>query len=132
MRTEEGERSRGRLARLGAMSAEHPLEPIQVEPGDFDAAAMARGEPGVPRRFTYRGEVFEIIEILGAEREVGPCTSGGGETYVRRHVTRAQTRDGSVVTLSGERGGRGGGPRWILRRIERPSQSGAEGGGPAV
>jgi hypothetical protein len=103
---------------------ETPLEPVEVEPGAYDAAAMARGEPGVPRRFTWRGERFEVVAILDSTREVGPCSSGSRERYVRRHVTRARTADGSVVTLSGERGGRAGGPRWLLRRIERGSASG--------
>jgi hypothetical protein len=97
---------------------ETPLEPVEVE--SFDAAAMARGEPGAPRSFTWGGERFDLVEILEATRELGPCTSGGGERYVRRHVTRARTADGSIVTLSATRGARGGGPRWLLRRIERP------------
>jgi hypothetical protein len=95
------------------------LEPIEVAPGDFDAASMGRGEPGVPRRFTWRGEVFEIVRVLERAREVGPCRSGGGEVYVRRHATRALTRGGAIVTLSAERR-TGAGPRWILRSVERP------------
>ena len=94
-----------------------PLEPVQVDPSSYDTASMARGEPGIPRRFTWRGETFEITEILEGTRETGACHHGSGERYVRRHVTRARTSDGSVVTLAGERAPRG--PRWILRRIER-------------
>lgn len=95
-----------------------PLDPIEVDPTSYDTASMARGEPGLPRRFTWRGETFEISEVLDGKRETGPCRFGSKERYVRRHVTRARTTDGSIVTLSGERDPRG--PRWILRRIERP------------
>ncbi len=105
------------------LHVETVLEPVEVETGRFDAAAMARGEPGIPRRFLWRGRTYDVVEVLGpADREVGPCHSGSDETYVRRHVTRARTACGAIVTLSGERGGRrGAAPRWILRQIERPA-----------
>lgn len=95
-----------------------PLEAVDVDPSSYDTASMARGEPGIPRRFRWRGETFEIAEILDGARETGACHHGSGERYVRRHVSRARTTDGAIVTLSGERASRG--PRWILRSIERP------------
>ena len=93
------------------------MQPIVPEPGSFLARAMARGEPGIPRRFVCCGRRYEVAEVLGpAERETGPCRNGSGERYVRRHVTRVRTTAGEVLLLSGSRGA--GGPRWVLRAVE--------------
>lgn len=93
------------------------MRPIVPEPGSFDARAMARGEPGVPRRFTCDGRRYEVAEVLGpAERETGPCRHGSDERYVRRHVTRVRTTEGEVLTLSAARLSPRGAPRWVLRR----------------
>lgn len=95
------------------------MDLIVPEPGSFDARAMARGEPGVPRRFVCRGVRYEVAEVLGpSERETGDCRNGSGERYVRRHVTRVRTTDGQILVLSGARGPSGGGPRWVLRAVE--------------
>ncbi len=93
------------------------MQPILPEPGSFLARAMARGEPGLPLRFTAGGRRYEVAEVLGpAARETGPCRHGSGERYVRRHVTRVRTTTGEVLVLSGARGPAGG--RWMLRAVE--------------
>lgn len=97
------------------------LEPIVPEPGCFLAAAMARGEPGVPARFVWRGTRYEVVEVLDARREVAPCYAGADETYVRRHVTRVRVATGEVMTLSASRATVRGAPRWILRSIAKPA-----------
>jgi hypothetical protein len=41
-------------------------EAVTPEAGSFDAAAMSRGEPGLPRAFTWRGRRFEVAEVVAA------------------------------------------------------------------
>lgn len=97
------------------------LEPIDPEPGCFLAAAMARGEPGVPARFAWRGTRYEVVEVLDARREVAPCYAGADETYVRRHVTRVRVTTGEVMTLSASRAGGRSAARWYLRSVTAPA-----------
>ena len=40
-------------------------EPIEPVVGGTDLLAMARGEPGLPGRFRWRGTVYEIDQIIG-------------------------------------------------------------------
>lgn len=89
-----------------------PLEPIEPVPGSFDLRAMARGEPGVPRRFRWRDEEVRVAEVLGTTREAEPY-----EGYVRRHVVHVRTEDGREMRLVGERGTRKGAPRWWIRTV---------------
>ena len=97
------------------------LEAVKPHPGSFDPRAMARGEPGVPMRFDWRGRTYVVAEVMGAERETEPEGAPGGELYVRRHAIRVRTESGEVMVLSGTRGARGASTRWMLRHIEDAS-----------
>ena len=97
------------------------LEPVTAHPGSFDAAGMSRGEPGVPKRFDWRGKTYVVAEVLGMRRET---EDAGGDAYVRRHAFRVRTESGEVMVLSGSRGARGA-SRWILRSIEEGPATGA-------
>ena len=94
------------------------LEPIEPQAGSFDARFMARGEPGVPRRFTWRGRAYEVAEVLGTEREVENASGSSGDAYVRRHAFRVRTTTGEVMVLAGARAKNAGPARWILRSIQ--------------
>jgi hypothetical protein len=94
------------------------LEPVRVPPGAFDAVAMARGEPGVPLRFAWRGRDYRVVEVLDSTRELGPCRHGSGETYVRRHTVRVRTDSGEVMVLAAARDAGRRRPRWLLRSVE--------------
>ena len=91
-------------------------EAIRPQPGSFDAARMAAGEPGLPSAFTWRGEVIRVAALRRTWRETGPCRHGSGERYVRKHWFEVEAGDGSVLTLYCERGSRGGkvAARWRL------------------
>jgi hypothetical protein len=55
---------------------------------------MARGGPGLPRRFIWRGRQFEVEAVLATRRPLGPCTSGSGETmtvYFDRQARRGHS-----------------------------------------
>jgi hypothetical protein len=78
-------------------------ETITPVEGTFDAAGMARGEPGVPLRFRWRGKEFVLAAVLDHWKEHGDCTHGSGERYVRKHVYRVKTADGLVLRLKFQR-----------------------------
>ena len=90
-----------------------PLEPIGAA---FDADAMARGEPGLPRRLRWRGEEIEILEVLRSWRDTGPCRHGSGERYLRKHWYEVRTASGAALRIYFERQPRGGrkAARWWL------------------
>jgi|PlaIllAssembly_1097288.scaffolds.fasta_scaffold1707187_1 hypothetical protein len=94
------------------------LEPIAPEPGSFDAGAMARGVPGVPRRFAWRGRTYVVAEVLDLRRESENYSGSPRDTYAKRHVVRVRTETGEVMVLSASRGSLGHASRWILREIE--------------
>ena len=72
-------------------------EPIEPAPGAADATAMARGEPGLPATFTWRGRAYHVAGRLDTWKQSGP--SSCGERYLRRHWFRVQTLEGPVMTL---------------------------------
>jgi phosphoribosylglycinamide formyltransferase-1 len=96
------------------------IEPLE---GGFDAARMAMGEPGVPRFFRWRKEVWEVVQVLDGARQFGDCAHGSGERYVRRHVYRCRMAHGPVFRLAFQRSfGRGHFARkgrWRLVEIEK-------------
>ena len=97
------------------------LEAVRPHPGSFDPAGMARGEPGLPKRFDWRGRTYEVAEVLSTAREVENASGLENDAYVRRHAFRLRTTTGEVMTLAAVRGTGRGGPRWTLRSLEEPS-----------
>jgi hypothetical protein len=75
-------------------------EPIIPDPASFDPAAMSRGEPGLPSRFTWRGHTYTIATIVKAWKSTG---TDRGEVYLRRHWYTVRTADGHEMTLYCER-----------------------------
>jgi hypothetical protein len=97
-------------------------EPILPVEASFDAGGMARGEPGLPRKFRWRKKEFIVEEVLERWKEHGDCRHGSGERYVRKHGYRVRTTDGTVMKLYFQRSqGRGKLPaksRWWIHSIE--------------
>ena len=98
-------------------------EPIAPIPGSFDPGGMARGEPGLPQRFRWRGAEFTVAEVLEQGKEHGDCKHGSGERYVRRHTYRVRTTDGSVLRLYFQRsfGRAKASARWWIQSVESPA-----------
>jgi len=115
-----------------AKSAEQFVgEPVAPVPATGDARMMARGGPGLPRQFTWRGTTYEVEAVLETHRTLGPCTSGSGEQYVRKHWYEVQTASGARMKLYFERQPRPGKSkraRWWLFTTE-DSDAGREGAG---
>ncbi len=99
-------------------------EEIRPVPGSIDAASMASGEPGIPLRFTWRGDAHVVEKVLwrwkSTAREGGRET---GEKYVRRHWVELLTTTGERVVIYCERQARKRGQSrwWIYQRARRPS-----------
>ena len=105
-------------------------ETIEPLDGSFDTGRMAMGEPGLPRRFRWRKEDFEIVSVLESWRDHGDCAHGSGERYVRRHVYRVLANDGSILRLYFQRSFGRGRPasakfRWWIHSVE-PAPTSAE------
>ncbi len=75
-------------------------ERIDPEPGTFDPAAMARGEPGVPASFQWRGQRYRVARTIATRRQTG---EDRGDTYLRRHYYDIETSDALRMTLYFER-----------------------------
>lgn len=75
-------------------------EAISPAPGGFDASAMSRGEPGLPRAFTWRGKPYAVARVVSTWKSTG---RDRGETYLRRHWFAVETSDGTRMTLYCER-----------------------------
>jgi phosphoribosylglycinamide formyltransferase-1 len=85
------------------MSEEFVSEQIEPVAGTSHTTAMSRGEPGLPGRFVWRGKEYTVIEMLQSWKQSGPCKSGGGEVYLRKHWFKIKTTDGLEMTIYFER-----------------------------
>ena len=97
-------------------------ETIVPRQGTFDARAMARGEPGLPCGFTWRGTPYDVVERMAqwkhSSREGGRAQ---GELYLRRHYYKLRMSDGAVWTVYFTRQpspSRSPKRRWFLYEIE--------------
>lgn len=90
-------------------------EPIIPEVGSFSVSAMANGCPGLPRRFSWQGRSYPVIEVLEVWKESGDCRHGSGERYVRKHWFRIRTTGDLEMKIYFERQARSSkGSRWRL------------------
>jgi phosphoribosylglycinamide formyltransferase-1 len=109
------------------MPAEFVSEPITPLEASFDAAGMARGEPGLPQQFRWRKKVYLVVQVLEQGKEHGNCRHGSGERYVRRHTYRVRTADGTLFQLYFQRSfGRGrlqARRRWWVRSVETADEA---------
>ena len=82
---------------------------------------MARGEPGLPRKFRWRKRELEVAEVLETWRDYGDCTHGSGERYLRKHGFRLRTVDGMVLKIFFQRSfghSKNAAARWWLQSVE--------------
>ncbi|MCJ7544915.1 MAG: DUF6504 family protein [Phycisphaerae bacterium] len=98
--------------------------------GTGDVAGMARGEPGLPASFTWRGRKYRVAGVIRKWKSSGPCRSGGGEMYLRRHWWKILTDPPMVMTVYCDRQAkdrRHAKARWWVYTVAaagRPSPSG--------
>jgi len=78
---------------------EFVCEGLTPAAGTGDAAGMARGEPGLPTRFTWREREYRLAGVIRQWKSSGPCRSGGSEMYLRRHWYEILTDPPMVMTI---------------------------------
>ena len=74
-------------------------EPLEPQPGAFNASVMARGKPGLPYGFSWRNQKMVLVEVLKHWKESGPCRHGSSERYVRKHWYKIRTGNHQIATL---------------------------------
>jgi hypothetical protein len=67
--------------------------------GSGDTAMMARGEPGLPQRFSWRGTEYSVLDVIRTWKTTSRCTSGADEQYVRRHWYTIRTEPPTTMTV---------------------------------
>jgi hypothetical protein len=97
-------------------------ERIRPAPEAIETFRMARGEPGLPRRFTWRNREYVVAKVIESWKELGPCSSGADEQYVRKHWLRIETACGEEMRIYCDRQAKPGSDpkaRWWLYAIRR-------------
>ena len=72
------------------------LRPIR---GTMDTARMVSGQPGLPKKFLWRGTTIKVEKVLRQWRETGLCRHGSGEVYLRKYWYEVQTACGKLMKL---------------------------------
>ena len=105
------------------LNEEFISEPLQPVAGTAQATGMAKGEPGFPGRFIWRGNECTLAEVLRTWKQSGPCKSGSDEIYLRKHWFRIRTTNGLEMTIYFERQPRSkrqAKARWWLYTVAQP------------
>ncbi len=67
--------------------------------GTGDAAGMARGEPGLPKLFSWRAKEYRISSVIRNWKSSGRCRNGSREMYLRRHWYKILTDPPLIMTI---------------------------------
>jgi len=101
-------------------------EGITPEDVSFAAGPMTLGSPGIPLRFSWKGRIFSVRDVLEEWKECGNCRHGSGERYVRKHWFRIRTADEIEMRIYFERQSRpSGGSRWRLYSVREAAPGSA-------
>ena len=105
--------------RILAMPERFISEPIKPLTETSETSRMAIGEPGLHRKFVWRGRTISVKAVLRSWRETGKCRHGSPEMYVRKHWFEVATESDGIMKLYFERQARRGkkGARWWLFSI---------------
>jgi hypothetical protein len=106
------------------MSATFISEAITPIGTSFLTAPMVAGEPGMPQSFSWHGNRIEVREVLDRWKELGDCSHGSGERYLRKHWYRIRTNDETEMKIYFERQARANAKtRWFLYSLTAPELS---------
>ena len=114
------------MVELGHMQERFVSKPIKPVTETADTSRMAIGEPGLPRKFVWRGRTIIVQAVLRTWRESGKCRHGSPEMYVRKHWYEVATDSDGTMKLYFERQPRRSqteAPRWWLFSIRDPEES---------
>jgi hypothetical protein len=100
-------------------------EAIKPVTATCDTILMSAGGPGFPREFIWRGRTVTITGVIRTWREMGKCSHGSPEMYVRKHWFEVSTETQETMKIYFERQDRGGrkGQRWWLFSIQNPEEN---------
>ena len=93
------------------MDQQFVSEAVTPVRGTMDAAAMARGEPGLPGRYVWHGNEYALGQVLRVWKTSGRGLCG--DNYLRRHWYEVETTSGQRMTLYCER---------QARNLKKPKQ----------
>jgi hypothetical protein len=79
--------------------------------GALDTDVLARGEPSLPRAFTWKNDRIEVATVRKTWRSL---KDDRGDTYVKKHWFEFETTDGRVAVVYFDRGARKKTARWWL------------------
>jgi hypothetical protein len=107
------------------MSERFISEAIRPVVATCDTLRMAVGEPGLPRKFLWRGRTIAVATVLRTWRETGKCRHGSPELYVRKHWFEVATTSNTTMKIYFDRQPRGGreSARWWLFSIRGSEES---------
>ena len=110
----------GYLARMPIMSEKFISEPIKPLTETAETSRMAIGEPGLPKKFVWRGRTICVTAVLRTWRKTGKCRHGSPEMYVRKHWYEVATESDGVMKIYFERQARRGKgrARWWLFSVK--------------
>ena len=78
-------------------------ESLKPVAGASNTAAMATGEPGLPKGFMWRGKEYRVDEVLETWKELDPSENGSEGGYLRKHWFKVRTENGLEMTIYFER-----------------------------
>jgi hypothetical protein len=99
-------------------------EPLTPVAGTGDVRAMARGEPGLPARFVWRGAEHGVVAVERTCKGTAP-EGGTGQVYLRRHWYTIRTDTGHRMTIYCERQARSrkrAKARWFVYTIDTAAE----------
>ena len=99
-------------------------EALTPDAGTADVGAMARGEPGLPTGFTWRGSEYRVAGLIEKWKDHGPCKSSSQsrEMYLRRHWYKILTDPPMKMTIYCDRQAKDRKrpkSRWFVHTIEQ-------------
>jgi phosphoribosylglycinamide formyltransferase-1 len=88
----------------------------------IDTTHMVPGAPGLPQQFRWRRQTINVVNVLKAWHDTGPCRNGSGEKYVRKHWFEVETESNAKMKIYFQRQARRGKgkSRWWLFSIDEP------------
>ena len=91
------------------------IEPV----ADSFVPSGRAGEPAMPMRFIWRGDEYEIVQVLDQWKE-SSAKYGESEVYLRKHWYEVRTSSGACMKIYFERQARSAGARkqrWWLYTV---------------
>jgi Family of unknown function (DUF6504) len=89
-------------------------EALTASAETIDTGGLSRGEPPLPKDFTWRDERLAVRDVVRTWRST---TTDRGDTYLARHWYELALADGRTAVVYFDRKAHRGQPRWWLYTI---------------